>query len=94
MNRLCSRYRAYVRLFCEGVATGNLPVPVGNLPTGMTKDELPSKCWFGQIARRDLPPGWQPGGTGRLPVPPKKCGVAEREKTAYRRVEPRNAAYF
>src|SRR5579872_3492121 len=29
-------------------STGNLPVPVGNLPTGMTNDTVPSKRRFGK----------------------------------------------
>jgi len=50
-------------------STGNLPVPVGNLPTG-TEGAAPRGRTFTPPHAPPIPPGKLPGGAGRLPAPP------------------------
>ena len=55
--------------------TGNLPVPVGNLPTGLgTARDSTVPVLNGE--RADLPSGESPDGTGKLPVPPLEGALA------------------
>ena len=50
--------------------TGDPPVPVGKLPTGMEEYRLYLRRQLLPESSRKLPPGQWPGGTGKLPVLP------------------------
>jgi hypothetical protein len=51
-------------------AAGNLPAPVGNLPTG-TAEILCPGSWASFLRNAAaVPSGWQPDGTGWQPVLP------------------------
>jgi len=61
--------------------TGNLPVPVGNLPTGMTNDRVPSERTFWKNCSPQSSAGGTP--TSDVGVPPKEheiCGLTTRNR--------------
>jgi len=51
--------------------TGNLPVPLGNLPSGMERRvSLKIRRWFVESDAVSVPSGKLPDGTGSLPMLP------------------------
>ena len=51
--------------------TGNLPVPGGYQPTGTSASRVANRALTDEPTASSIPLGWQPSGTGRLPVPPQ-----------------------